>query len=399
MPLAKLPILEKLATRKRTSRPPYRIENEFFSVEVKKDGTLTLLDKRDGQRYPGLNRFMDGGDCGDEYNYCPPASDRFTSPLMKHVTLARGPVQQSLEIELELKTPVSLAASRESRSEQQVRISFMTTVTLTKAVPRVDIRTTLENTARDHRLRVHFPAPFSTSAGSHDGHFEVVERKLGLPAFDKTWIEQPRPEVPQRAFTDVSDGKSGLMLANRGLPEVEVLKNSQANAEIALTFLRCVGWLSRDDFPARKGHAGPFLETPGAQMQGKWNFEYSIIPHTGNWQTAFRQAYAFETPLRAVGTGIHHGSLPAISSFMESSPEAFVVTAVKASEDGRGWLVRGYNITGELINITLKPWKMFKQAEQINLAEEKLFPLKVDNAGAVSLPVRGHEIVSVLFQI
>ena len=39
-----------------------------------------------------------------------------------------------------------------------------------------------------------------------------------------------------------------------------------------------------------------------------------------------------------------------------------------------GWLVRGYNITGESINVTLKPWKTFKQAEQVNLAEEKLFP-------------------------
>ena len=399
MPLAKLPILEKLATRKRPSRPPYRIENEFFSVEVKKDGTLTLLDKRAGQRFPGLNRFMDGGDCGDEYNYCPPTSDWFASAHLKHVTLARGPLQQSLVVELELKTPVALAASRESRSKQKVRMAVTTTVTLTKAVPRVDIRTTLENTARDHRLRVHFPAPFGASAGSHDGHFEVVERQLGLPAFDKTWIEQPRPEVPQRAFTDVSDGKSGLMLANRGLPEVEVLKNSQENAEIALTLLRCVGWLSRDDFPARKGHAGPFLETPGAQMQGKWNFEYSILPHAGSWQAAFQQAYAFEAPLRAVGTGIHTGSLPAIGAFMETSPAAFVVSAVKPSEDGRGWLVRGYNITGELINVTLKPWKTFKQAEQVNLAEEKLLPLKVDKAGVVRLPVRGHEIVSVLFQI
>ncbi len=113
---------------------------------------------------------------------------------------------------------------------------------------------------------------------------------------------------------------SGLMLANRGLPEVEVLKNPLGNAEIALTLLRCVGWLSRDDFSTRKGHAGPFLETPGAQMPGKWAFDYSIIPHSGNWQSAFWQAYAFETPLRAVTTGLHAGGLPPAGSFVETSP-------------------------------------------------------------------------------
>ena len=56
---------------------------------------------------------------------------------------------------------------------------------------------------------------------------------------------------------------------------MEVLKNS--TAEIAVTLLRSVGWLSRDDFATRKNHAGPFLETPKAQTIGEWEFDYSII--------------------------------------------------------------------------------------------------------------------------
>jgi mannosylglycerate hydrolase len=396
--LAKLPFFQKLAIRSRYAKPPYRIENDLLTVEAMKDGTLIVTDKATGAIYRGLNRFLDGGDCGDEYNFSPPPTDRFTSPRLKRVTLARGPVQQSLEIELELKTPVSLVPSRKSRSNKQIKIPVTTMITLTNGVPRVDIRTTLENNARDHRLRVHFPAPFATCTGSQDGHFEVVERKVGLPAFDDTWVEQPRPEVPQRAFTDISDDKSGLMLANRGLPEVEVLKNPQGNAEIALTLLRSVGWLSRDDFSTRKGHAGPFMETPVAQMPGKWAFDYSIIPHAGNWQSAFWQAYAFDAPLRAVTTGVHAGDLPPAGSFVETNPVTFVISAVKQAEDGLGWLVRGYNITDEAITVTLKPWKLFNQVDLVNLAEEKLAPLKPDQAGRVTIPVRGHEIVSVLFE-
>ena len=398
LPLAKLPIMERLAARQHASRPPYRIENEFFCIEVKRDGTLTLADKRNGQSYSGLNAFKDGGDCGDEYNYSPPISDLFSSSHLKRVKVVNGPVHRSMEIELELTTPISLEQNHKTRSKKVVKLPVTTMVTLTNAVPRLDIHTTVENIARDHRLRVHFPAAFAAGSGNQDGHFEVVEREVGLPAFDETWIEEPRPEVPQRAFTDVSDGKSGLMLANRGLPEVEVLKNSQGNAEIALTLLRCTGWLSRDDFTTRKGHAGPFIETPGAQMQGKWSYDYSIIPHSGNWQSAFWQAYAFETPLRAAATGMHAGVLPSSGSFIETTPEAFVVSAVKRSEDRRGWLVRGYNITGEPINVAIQPWKIFKKASQINLAEEKLGSLKLGPTGGVSLPVRGHEIISILFE-
>jgi alpha-mannosidase len=397
LPLARLPFVQSLATRKRYARPPYKIENVSFAVEALKDGTLTIQDKQSGITYRGLNRFLDGGDCGDEYNYAPPAADRVTTACLKQVLLTHGPVQQTLELGLELTSPLTLAPDRQSRSKEQIHIPIRTTIALTNSVPRVDIRTVVDNRARDHRLRVHFPAPFAAGTGAHDGHFEVVERKIGIPGFDNTWVEQPRPEVPQRAFTSVTDGKSGLTIANRGLTEVEVLKNKAGNAEIAITLLRCVGWLSRDDFSTRKGHAGPFLETPGAQMPGTWAFDYSIIPHAGSWQKAFAQAYAFETPMRLVCTGLHSGTLPVSGSLVKVEPATFVVSAIKQSEDGGGWLVRGYNITGGSINVTLKPWKLFNKVEQVNLAEEKQTALKPDKDGCVTILVRGHEIVSVLF--
>ena len=163
----------------------------------------------------------------------------------------------------------------------------------------MDIHTEVENNAKDHRLRVHFPAPFGVQTADHDGHFEVVQRSIGLPQKGENWVEASRPEVPQRAFTDVSNGKIGLMIANRGLPEVEALKDG-SHTEIALTLLRCVGWLSRDDMPVRQGHAGPAFETPGGQVLGKWAYDYSIIPHKGDWHEAYQHAYAFETPLRAI---------------------------------------------------------------------------------------------------
>jgi mannosylglycerate hydrolase len=395
--LNKLSFLKKLVPGQRKLRRPQRLENEFFVVTLEKNGTLDLLDKRTGQRFEGLNRFLDGGDCGDEYNYSPPSLDLLSSAHLQHATVESGPVQQSLQLELDLTTPACLAPDRKSRSKETVVSQISSRITLTAGVPRVDICTTIENLARDHRLRVHFPASFSSSSGSQDGQCEVVERPVGLPSFDETWIEQPRPEVPQRAFTDISDGKSGLMLANRGLPEVEVLKNSLGNSEIALTLLRCIGWLSRDDFSTRKGHAGPFMETPGAQMPGEWTFEYSIIPHSGDWQSAFQQAYAFESPLRAVTTALHAGDMPPTGSFIESSPETFIISAIKTAKDGRGWLVRGYNITGEAITVTLRTWKPFTKVELVNLAEEKQSALKADETGCVTLQVHGHEIVSVLF--
>ncbi len=391
-------------TRETPSKPPHRIENEFFSVKVEKDGTLILEDKHSQTTFTGLNHFVDGGDCGDEYNYAPPVVDRLSAARMKSVRVNRGTVQQSLELLLELETSAMLASDRKSRSTETVRLPITAHVTLAAGVPRLDIHTEVVNLAKDHRLRVHFPAPFPADSGTHDEHFDVVHRPIGIPAFDETWIEQPRPEVPQRAFSDVSDDRLGLMVANRGLPEVEVLRSGSGNAEIALTLLRCVGWLSRDDFSTRKGHAGPMMETPAAQMLGKWSFDYSVLPHTGDWRAAYTQAYAFRTPLRAIGTGIHPGTLPSGVSFLEVEPPEFVISAVKEAEpvreDGgsRGWLVRGYNILGEDIQVTLYPIRAWRYAELVNLAEEKQSDLNPGRDGRVRFTAHPHQIVTVMFR-
>jgi mannosylglycerate hydrolase len=398
LPLGRLPIIQKLAIRPRREKPPYIIENDIFSLEALKNGTFSIFEKRTNSMLRGLNQFLDGGDCGDEYNYSPPSDDLIVGTQFKRLSLHQGELRQTLKMDLDLICPCMLSPDRRSRSKERTTIHITTTATLSRGIPRVDIHTVIDNHANDHRLRVHFPAPFKTGSGSHDGHFEVVERNVGVPDFDDSWVEQPRPEVPQRAFTDVSDGHLGLMIANRGLPEVEVKKNTAGNSEIALTLLRCVSGLSRDDFSTRKGHAGPFQDTPGAQLPGVWEFDYSIIPHPAGWLNAFMHAYAFETPLRLACTGLHSGSLPVTGSFLQVEPSSFVISAVMQTQDASGWLARGYNITGGLIQVSLTPWRKFKRVELANLAEEKQADLKLDDAGRVTVPVGGHKIITVIFR-
>ncbi len=401
MRLAQTPFGQNLLARLAPGdelKPPFRIENEFFIVEAdEKTGALTVRDRLNLAVYRGLNLFVDGGDCGDEYNYCPPPADKLVTARLTSLKIFRRPVQPALELTFELEAPTTLSPERAARSEQTTTLTIVSRVSLTPGVPRVDVETSVDNTASDHRLRVHFPTPFNVKSADFDGHFEVVNRPVGLPVFDASWAEEPRPEAPQRAFVDVNDGVLGLMVANRGLPEVEVLANAAGKAEIALTLLRSVGWLSRDDFSARRGHAGPAEATPAAQVRGKWDFQYAIIPHTANYLGACQQAYAFEAPLRAENATLHEGWLPASGGFFGGMPASFVTSAIKETDDGRGLLFRGYNIGERGVEVTLKPWRAFKKAELANLAEGKLSALKCGPDGAVQFTARAREVVSVVF--
>jgi alpha-mannosidase len=381
------------------TKPPFVIESECFTVEASRaDGTLIITDKQTNAVFTGLNRFVDGGDAGDEYNYSPPIQDSLCTPQVVSLKVFRHRLMPSLEIRYDLKIPAQLSSDRKSRSRQAVSIPILSRISLLPGVARIDVQTEIDNLAKDHRLRVHFPAPFTAQEADYDGHFEVVRRPIGVLDKGEDWIEDPRPEVPQRAFTDVSNGWTGLMIANRGLPEVEVIQaDKNASAEIALTLLRCVGWLSRGDLPVRQGHAGPAFETPGGQVLGKWRYDYALIPHHGNWREAYQQAYAFQTPLRAVETGLHKGEIPAQGSFIAHSPAEFVVSAIKEAENGAGWIVRGYSVSSETIQVNLKPLRPFTNAMQVNLAEEEMTPLRVADDGSIQISVSGHQVMSVMF--
>jgi alpha-mannosidase len=262
------------------------------------------------------------------------------------------------------------------------------------------VHTEVENSIEDHRLRVHFPAPLpaplAVSAADYDGHYQVIRRPVDLPEIDETWVEQPRPENPQRSFTDISDGKHGLMIAVRGLPEISAA-SSKKTSELALTLLRCTGWLSRGDLSTRQGDAGPSLETPDGQMPGKWLFDYAIIPHSAGWQNASAQAWSFAVPLRSQITTLHDGDQPANQCLVAVDQPSFQVTALKAAEDRSGWILRGVNLDEKSIQIGITVNLPFLRVMETHLDETPIRDIQARSGQPFGLTMRGHQILTLKF--
>jgi alpha-mannosidase len=390
---------------------PTVLENEFYRVDADaEDGTLAILDKTTGARFIGANRFTDGGDRGDLYNFRAPENDRLIAqPIAPpEIKLESRATQSALVVRMTYVLPRALAPERTARADETVVMPITTTVTLTPGVPRVDFCTEVDNRARDHRLRVEFPTTIVTDTAYAEQAFDVIARNLNAPTDTADWIEQPRPEAPMQSFVSLTDGERGVTVASRGLPEYEV-RRGENGATIALTLLRCIGDLSRDDFVGRVGHAGPVRETPGAQMIGQHVFEYAFIAHAGDYLNAFASAHAFAVPLRAVATDTHAGSLPRAASFVQASPREFVITAIKSAEEGEGLIVRGFNISNEPIQVAVRVLRefttpihfnlgLFTRAARVNLNEEFIAPLELREGRAVRFEARGKEIVTVRFE-
>lgn len=374
------------------------IENEFFRIQVSlDDGTLILYDKRTGLNFTGLNRLVDNGDRGDEYNHCPPPYDQvIDQPFARpHIAIHdEGPAGQRLVVTLRYRIPLRLTSDRNRRSPELAHLPVVSQIWLRPGVPRVDIETTVDNRIEDHRLRVFFPTPFNADRSLAESQFDIVSRSLVLPTYTTSWIEQPVPTAPQCAFVAVREGERGLLVANRGLPEYEVIRERDG-ATIALTLLRCVGWLSRDDLVCRVGHAGPSLPTPGAQCPGVHTFAYSLIPFDGPLTAAIHQAHAFRAPLRAVVASPGNGRLPTSLSFVDLAPAELVISAIKPADDGDGLIVRFWNTERRQINARLTTGFDLASADLVNLLEDRLNSLAIRGRHTLHLQVGGKQIVSV----
>jgi hypothetical protein len=282
------------------------LENNHLAAQLESDGTITVRFKN--LAFPWLHRLVDEADAGDEYNFSPIDQAPLTEP--ERVGLAwqaeAGPLRGALERELVYRLPASLAADRRGRSETTVEVPVRQRVALEANQARLDFTIELDNQAADHRLRVHFPLPFEVDSSRADSAFHVTRRPVVAAQLEDGASEWTLPTYPMRSFVDLSDGRRGLTLVTQGLHEFEVLPGPPA--VLALTLIRSVGWLSRDDLRYRQGHAGPPLKTPGAQAFGPHRLEYSLVFHDGDWEgsDAWRRAEEVTVPLQLAG--VHSGA-------------------------------------------------------------------------------------------
>jgi alpha-mannosidase len=258
------------------------------------------------------------------------------------------------------------------------------TLSLEADTPRLDIEMEIINRTPDHRLRVHFPLPFQVNESTADTPFHVTRRRVIGARRDPGSTEIELPTYPMWSFTDVSDGRAGLALIADGLHEYEVLPGKPQ--ELALTLLRSVGWLSRDDLTTRTGHAGPEMETPGAQVLGGHRFRYSLYFHAGDWErgAVWRMAESTLTPL-VPGRG-PTVTTPAPS--IELAPDSIQMTALLPRRDGYDLRVLNASDAPHEATIGLQPQPA--EVSAITLAGDPRASLRItDGVVRVSLPAWG----------
>ncbi|MDH4203750.1 MAG: glycosyl hydrolase-related protein [Phycisphaerae bacterium] len=384
------------------SRTDNVLENEYLRVDVNSNGTLKLTEKESGRVYDNLNYFEDTGDVGNYWAYYPPYKNKTVNTLAANAkiwTEDNGPLSATIAIEYDMEVPAygTEAAGGVKgdckRSDETVVMKITSRVTLNKGAKRVDIKTTVDNTAKNHRLRVAFPTGIKATNACASGHFTVDQRPI-KPVKDKDGKYWPEMQtLPMQHFVDISDGDKGIALLNNCLTEYEV--KDDENSTAYLTLFRAMGNMIVTWWEA----VGVFPKQSGSQLQGPMEFEYSIYPHDGAWDEGlvYTQAETFNAPVALYQVTPHSkGTLPEEHSFVSIEPANLIMSALKQGEDSESIILRLFNPTGNTIEGKVIMPKPAKKAYVVDLNEDRQLELLLgSDPGVLEMSVKQNKIVTI----
>ena len=383
------------------------MENENVFVRINLDGSFDLTDKKTGHTFENCGIYEDTGDMGNEYIYIQDTDRQTITTRNIPATIfveENSAIRSVVKVRHELEVPeaigdeilpqryscVDLYQRKAKRSEKLVKLSIETTLTLEHHAKGVKVQTTVVNTAKDHRLRVLFPAGLDSDMHFADSTFEVVRRPN---RHGKAWTNPSACEHEQ-CFVAMEDKNAGILVANRGLYEYEILPDEENT--IALTLLRSV---------AEMGDWG-YFPTPQAQMQGSYTLEYAIFPYEPEMcAEAFALGYGYQHDLAGVQLGMNReketiftpqaqsGILPIRKSFFEWKGNGLNLTAFKKGANSEDIFVRFVNTLETDVKLTIKKADWMKGIYQSSVIEEKKETIDEEN-GVFSVVIKPYQIAT-----
>ena len=335
---------------------PLSASNGLVEVHVDSGGGVSVQ-RTGGPAFDGLFLYEDAGDCGDGWTRGIPVDDIVFRSHGSMVTTGieeNGPLRTTFRVERVLSLPLKIDPRTRGRGAERGALEITDFITIEKRCPIIKVKTVINNTVADHRLRVLFPTQCDTDVSFAETPFAVVQRDIPIPAESALWQERVNEEKAFTSFFGLHDDRGGLaVLCPAGLHEYAALDTPQR--ELALTLFRAF----------RKTVGKP--EEPDGQLPGIHVVEYGLLPFGDKPDLPLlaRLTAAMQTPVR-----VHTSKTPTPhKSFLTLEQGNAIVTAIKPADDGNGGVIRFWNPTDAPLKDGFKLDRPFKTIERCDLNE------------------------------
>jgi alpha-mannosidase len=303
-----------------------------------------------------------------------------------------GPLRAQLCLRFGLDLPAS--SGRKGRSRDLTRNLIAIWLTLDAGSPFLRVGVRAVNRVRDHRLRIVFATDVRDGVTLADAMFGPVARTPRVQPPDTRSMELVPATAPLARWVSRKGASHGMALLSDGLGEYEVLDDGA----IAVTLVRGVGALSRNDLPERPGHAGWPVPTPAAQCLGRYRAEFALLPHgTSDDAIGDIERAADDTLLPLRGWTLRSATRPLDSvAGLTLEGDGLRFLACKPSEDGEWTVLRCVNVTSHPARGSWRCSWSPREARRARLDEHPGEPLSVREGGAVDVRVEPFAVTTIL---
>ena len=373
--------------------PTPQLENEFLKVEIQADGSLDVTDKQSGHTFTGQHYFEDSGEAGHAWIHQAPNEDQVITTLgsqAKVELLESSDLLTRYRVSHILQIPDNVEGEAENtrRTSNLVDLPISSILTLRKGQRWLDVHTTIDNQAENHRVRACFPTRLAVEESASEATFDVIKRPIVQPK-ESNYYGAPNPQFPMHRFVDMSDDKLGLAILNEGLREYEALVDEDRT--LAITLVR--GFPAQQSPVIDQWDVYPWMKL--AQSLGVNECHYAIMPHAGDWQQAglYREADQFVLPLETAQAGKGGGGMPKQLSFLEVGPEEITLSAMKKCDERDSMILRLFNPTDDAIEGTISCHQDIKEAWITNMNEERREQLTVSGT-SINVPFAHKQVIT-----
>ncbi len=353
------------------------IDNGLVRVEWDGDGRLTLHDRRSDRTVESLIGLGDKTDLGDLYTPSLRGSAHEMGASHPRVT-ASGPLRATVAIDYRL--PGVADAVVTASLDAGARFLRLTVRGI--------------NRSCDHRLRFVVATGVEQGETWADAAFGPLHRTaLVVPDVDRV-AETPPPTAPLHRHVSLFTADTGATLFSDGLAEYE----TRPDGRIAVTLLRAVGELSRDDLPERPGHAGWPAPTPAAQSLGAFNARFALLLHDRRTNATIAEIESAAddvlVPLRGATLRSALG-VPASTRGVELMGDGLAFSCCKPAEQPGWTVVRCVNLLDVAVAGVWRFERPVTHAVLSRLDETLGLPLQ-PRADVVQFTAAPHDIVTIL---
>lgn len=351
-------------------------ENQFYIITANQNGSLNIIDKRNGNSYKNVLTIEDGSDDGDEYDYSELEDDFIITS--KDINADVSIINYGLKNEITIKFYMSIPKNLDSRKAKicDSKMAVILTVKLKENSDIIEIETEIDNHSKDHRVRLLIPNGISAKFSLSDNQFGSIKRPIIDSAMQvwkkEEWDERPDSIYPMLSYVAL-DNKDGLAVLTNSVREFEIIGENFDT--IAITLFRCVGYLGKENLFRRPGRpSGIKMPTPDSQLIGKQIFSLAL---TANSENIARTAKEYLTPLNfynkmpnnAMKLNDVNFIVPYNYSLLNIENKSFVLSVLKKAERLEGYILRAYQSALDFTEIELNGTKIICET---NLNEDKI---------------------------